>query len=635
MKPEVLLIILGVILIVGLLYLNGSKEGFATQQGIVPTATQESNIPTDTPGATSTNPTASKPQSRDIEDVMERLKNFMLLVEDKLPNDTDLKLADKYPMIDLQKEAPILREKLKRALTNFDTSGFTIVEFAKLRTRIDTLTEKLRLAKVIAPKASPREVQSVIDLLGRFSTLATQKRPENVDLSAEEKTKIMALRDEVPDLEQRLLAALAQSDASVYTRRKLNNVRQRIQVALTSLGRARTVGAGAGTKVEPTVAIPRPTTDETYAATVAAEPMPTVVAGPVGTITVQQLKDLVTRIGEEHLRLSNLRSTSATITTRIQQLAKLKADLGDIITKVEMKQMKLEDVPITPDSANKFLSGLKGDSGPLPPLIMPTGSLPAAIKAPKGIAEYAGIPEGEQAVTQLLSAAKDLRWSMEVRLEYDPHLKTREAMLGRIENIIKNLTTLSVSETPIPPEIHEKYIKEMKGIQNQFEEDPARYRGGDVGSMSRLPTAYGRTPSGAEVPTNEAISTAQGAGFGPQKDTFPTGEISPDVYIRPGFVMNDDQIAHRASAASFIPAAGGADYKARALELCRQVKSAGLGGTQTFGCINNPDEVGPSYDWKGNFTMVCNRLGDSWGRSYPEQFGCPPYDQTAKFSSGF
>jgi hypothetical protein len=66
----------------------------------------------------------------------------------------------------------------------------------------------------------------------------------------------------------------------------------------------------------------------------------------------------------------------------------------------------------------------------VPPLIVPAGSLPKAVKAPTGIAEYAGIPQGEQAVQKLLSAAKDLRWSMEVRLEYDPHLKTREAMLG-------------------------------------------------------------------------------------------------------------------------------------------------------------------------------------------------------------
>jgi hypothetical protein len=388
--------------------------------------------------------------------------------------------------------------------------------------------------------------------------------------------------------------------------------------------------------VEPVVAIPKPTDDATYAAVIAQEPAPTVAAGPVGVITLAQLKDLVKRVGEEHLRLSNLRSTAATVQTRLQQLEALKVNVSEMITKVELKQMKLEDVPITPDAATKFLATLKSDSEPVPPLIVPAGSTEELIKAPNGVAEYAGIPAGEQAVQQLLTAARDLRWSMDVRLEYDPHLKTREAMLGRLENIIRNLQTLSVSESAIPPKIHDSYLKELHSIQGQLKAQPATAGGGDVGAMSRLPTAYARTPSGIPEPGPQSVATAQGAGFGPQANTFPHGEVSPDVYIRPGFVMNDTQIERRGSAASFEPSSvAGPDYKARALEICRQIKSGALGDTASFGCIANPDEVGPTYNWKGNYTMVCNRLGDSWGRNYPAQFGCPPYDPTAKFSSGF
>jgi hypothetical protein len=564
------------------------------------------------------------------------LKNFALLADQKFPTDTDLKGRDLINVRRLLQNEPMLKTKLKKALANFDTSGFTVSEFAGLRTRIDSATAALRGATVTSPKASPVQVQSTIDALGRFSTLATQKRPENTDLPEDKKAEMMELRDSVPDLEQRLLAALAQSDASPFTQNKLSALRTRIISATTALNNASVVGAGAGRKVEQTVPVPSPMRDETYAAMVAAEPQPTVVAGPVGVITLQQLKDLVKRIDAEHLRLSNLRSTSATVTMRIQQLQLLKTNVSEFVTKIESKQMKLEDVPITPDAASKFLAGLKGNTGPVPPLIVPLGSVPKVVKAPTGVAQYAGISAGEQAAAKLLSAAKDLRWSMEVRLEYDPHLKMRDQMLGRIENIIKNLTTLSVSETPIPPHIHDSYMKEIQGIQRSFAADPLKQRGGgDVGAMSRLPTGYARTPQGAPRPSAESVNVAQGAGFGPQDNTFPHGEISPDIQIRPGFAMNDEQIARRASAASFIPAAGGADYKARALEICRQVKSAQLGDPISFGCITNPDEVGPSYDWKGNYTMVCNRLGDSWGRSYPAQFGCPPYDPTAKFSSGF
>jgi hypothetical protein len=638
MKPEVVYIILGVVLIVAALYVSSSSygtEGFATALGIVPTATQTSAIPSDIPGASSSNPAASRPQGKDIEDVQELLKNFVLLAEARYPKDTNLAGAPLLKVIQLQQQAPVLKTKLAAALTNFDTSGFTVAEFSGLRARIDAATTALRNAVVTAQKAPPTAVQEALTMLNDFSGLATQKRPENTDLIQPLKGNVMVLRDEVPDLEQRLLAAIAQSDASVFTTTRLADLKVRIDKATKALRAANVVGAGAGTQLQATVAVPRPSTDSEFAAVIAAEPQPTVVAGPMGKITVAQLKTLVSRIQEEHLRLSNLRSTSATITARIQQLNLLKANLGDIITKVEMKQMSIEDVPITPDAAEKFLAGLKSDKEPVPPLIVPAASMPSTIKAPTGVAPYGGISGGEQAVQKLLSAAKDLRWSMEVRLEYDPQLKTREKMLMRLENIIGNLNTLAVSETPIPPKIHESYLKELQGIQRGVQSNPPSYKGGDVGAMSRLPTGYAREPTGAPEPSAAAVSTAQGAGFGPQVNTFPHGEISPDVQIRPGFVMNDEQIARRASAASFIPAAGGADYKARALELCRQVKSAQLGDTVSFGCIANPDEVSSGYDWKGNFTMVCNRLGDSWGRSYPEQFGCPPYDPTAKFSSGF
>jgi hypothetical protein len=635
MKPEVVFIILGLVLLVTLIYFNKpATEGFA---GTVASTTETSMIPKDTPGATSTNPTASKPQARDIEDIQERLKNFVLLTESKYPRDTNLPTDDLASVMKLLSDAPGLKGKLTAALANFDTSGFTVGEFAGLRARIDSATEKLRGASSTALPAKPTAVQGALTLLNKFADLATQKRPENTNLPSAQKSDIMALRDSVPDLEQRLLAALAKSDASGFSATRVEELTAQIATSTALLKDAEVVGSGAGRQVEPVVAIPKPTDDATYAAVIAKEPAPTVVAGPVGVITVAQLKDLVSRIQEEHLRLSNLRSTAPSIVTRIQQLEALKANVAEFVTKVELKQMKLEDVPITPDAANSFLSSLKSDSEPVPPLIVPAGSMPGAIKAPNGIAEYAGIPAGEQAVQQLLTAARDLRWSMEVRLEYDPHLKTREAMLGRLENIIRNLQTLSVSESAIPPKIHDSYLKELHSIQGQLKAQPATTSGGgDVGPMSRLPTGYTRVPTGAPEPNQEAVAMAQGAGFGPQANTFPHGEVSPDVYIRPGFVMNDRQIERRGSAASFEPSSvPGPDYKARALEICRQIKSGALGDTASFGCIANPDEVGPTYNWKGNYTMVCNRLGDSWGRNYPAQFGCPPYDPTAKFSSGF
>jgi hypothetical protein len=108
---------------------------------------------------------------------------------------------------------------------------------------------------------------------------------------------------------------------------------------------------------------------------------------------------------------------------------------------------------------------------------------------------------------------------------------------------------------------------------------------------------------------------------------------NPDAMLRPGFIMNDETIKHRGSAAYFDDSTvGGLDYKQRSKDLCRQIKSANLGEPATFGCIENPEAVSSTYSWKGNFEMICNRLGDTWGGWYPEMFGCPKYDPTMKYS---
>jgi hypothetical protein len=358
--------------------------------------------------------------------------------------------------------------------------------------------------------------------------------------------------------------------------------------------------------------------------------MPTTVAAPPGQITLAELKSLRTRIQAEVLRLSNLRSTAATVTARIAQLEKLDADLGDMISAVERGTTKIEDIPITPDSAAGFLRDLgASNAGPIPPLMVPGGATPALLTTQAAAFEDS-MPSGET-LHKMLEAAKDLRWSMDVRLEYDPTLARREQMLERVEKIVGDLTRASIAGTAVAPSQFDKYLQEMRAIKTVVGAQPVRTA--PQTSDRRLMGAEGRAPSVPEIPNDAALSAAQGAGFGPQPETFPHGEISTDIAIRPGFAMNDEQIQNRASASAFNPAAvGGPDYKQRAADLCRQIKSAQLGDAASFGCVANPDEVGPSYSWKGNYTMICNRLGDSWGRGYPAQFGCPPYDPTARFS---
>jgi hypothetical protein len=579
MKPEITLLILGVVLIGIYLYFSRVYEGFISPEAAarikarrdeaqqrlatiraklpnqaanpapssrapVPKATQDSAIPVATPGATSSDPTKSQAQPKDVEATMEVLKNFGLLAAQKNPDSTDMKDEDKSKALYFLMMLENLNNELQAALASSDVSKFTLKDLTTIRTTVADLTEKLRNAKVIKPSG--------------------------------------------------------------------------------------------GSMIQAPIKEPSGTRDADYAALVQAEPTPTVAAGPVGVLSLADLKNLQTRVNTEKLRLANLRSSAATVQSRISQLEKLSADLGDIITAVERKAMKLEEVPISPDAAQKFLKDLQSNSGPIPPLIVPKGVTPPRVAASGGIAQFNGVPTDNAMVQKLLEQARNLKWTLDVRLEYDPQMKMREKMLERLEKITKNLTLMSVSDRGMSPAAYHQTAQEMAALQDAMGQQPAN-RGPPVeGSMARLGSVAARVPTGAAMPGFDQVYAAQGAGLGTQPNMFPHGEISPDIQIRPGFVMNDAQIARRPSTASFDSSTvGGPDYKRRALDLCRQIKSGQLGDPKSFGCISNPDEVGPDYSWKGNFTMICNRLGDSWGRAYPEQFGCPKYDPTAKFSSGF
>jgi hypothetical protein len=210
-----------------------------------------------------------------------------------------------------------------------------------------------------------------------------------------------------------------------------------------------------------------------------------------------------------------------------------------------------------------------------------------------------------------------------VRLEYDPKFAYRERMMTRLTEIVNKLTSLAVSETPLPQKVYDQFLFELREIQRALNDSPPQPSAGSA--MGRLSSTSSRESfTGAMWPSNTDAAAGSDGGDN-LAEAFPTAACdSADALYRPGFVMNDDQIARRGTASAFQgESLAGADYKARSLELCRQIKSASLGDPASFGCVANPDEVGPTYSWRGNYEMVCNRLGDSWGRNYPEQFGCP------------
>jgi len=618
-----ILIFIGAIVV--LLIFVKKYEGF---DGTVPTNADTSSIPVATPGANTADPTNTPSNASDIL----ALKTLVSDLKTELAKNPELTgiPEDKKPALNFAKQnLPNLEKELDGFLGDVSKTNKLYVD--RTTNDIKMMIEALRNvpgstaapaapAAPEAPTVDVKEVQRALDALKALRSAMLRKDPLKTNMPTNIRNNIVMLRPRFPAMENRLNAALADPSKSTFTTEEVVRLSLEYENSKKWLDDAVLQSTIQQQKVEEA---------KSYQEVVnanAADAKATTVAGPVTIITKQQLLNLQARITSEIRRISNLRSRSATMITRKTQLEKLLADLTDIIQSVDRKALKLEDVPIQPQDADNFLKAMASGKN-LPSLIVPKGKTPAVIQG-KGAAFPAMTPE----IQQLLERAQYLKWDLEVKLSYDPKLAIQDRALKLLESLEKKLTAAAVSDTPIPPQLHAEYMSQLSQLQTSLDKKSEKSRPSGS-SNGRLPTTHSRimNASSAEYPDNTQLLNAQGAHSGP-RNTFPNGEISPDVYIRPGFVMNDETIARRASSSAFDPSVvGGPDYKKRALDLCKQVKSAQLGDPESFGCIDSPDAVSSSYSWKGNYQMVCNRLGDTWGGWYPEMFGCPKYDPTDKF----
>ncbi len=626
-----ILILIGAIVV--LMIFVKKYEGF---DGTVPTNTDTSSIPVATPGANTSDPTNTPSNASDVL----ALKTLVNDLKTEITKNPELNGVpdDKKPTVMIAKNnISSLEKQLDEFLADISKSNKTFVD--RTTNEVKMAIEALRNvpgsataapaaaapataapAAAAVPTVDVKEVQRALDALKELRSAMLRKDPLKTNMPTNVRNNIIMMRPQFPSIENRLNAALADPSKSTFTTEEVIRLSSEYENSKKWLDDALLQSTVQQQKVEEAKVYSEVVNNNANAAKAAT------AAGPVSIITKQQLLNLQARINSEIRRLANLRSKSATITTRKAQLEKLLADLTDIIQSVDRKALKLEDVPIRPEDADNFLKALASGKN-LPALIVPKGKTPEVIQG-KGAAFPAMTPE----VQQLLERAQYLKWDLEVKLSYDPKLAIQDRALKLLESLEKKLTAAAVSDTPIPPKLHAEYMAQLSQLQSSLDKKSEKSKPSGS-SIGRLPTTHSRTtnPSYAEYPDRTQLLNAQGAQSGPS-NRFPNGEISPDVYIRPGFVMNDETIARRASSSAFDPSVvGGPDYKKRALDLCRQVKSAQLGDPESFGCISNPDAVSSSYSWKGNYQMVCNRLGDTWGGWYPEMFGCPKYDPTDKF----
>jgi hypothetical protein len=318
-------------------------------------------------------------------------------------------------------------------------------------------------------------------------------------------------------------------------------------------------------------------------------------------LSMNQLNTLIDKIDFEILALKRIPETPTLLAT-ISRLAVLRQDLTEIRIKITATppEMTLANVGISSQDADNFLASLgrASASSTYPSLLQSKGftSSPSGTNASL-LGNLSNMLENQD-LQKVFEGIQFIKWKFEV--DYDPKLHEKFFLLDRLENLEKRILSYSSAGTPVPSEVRELAKKELEFINLQIK------------SSTTAPTAK-PVESYAGIGENTRIPTAIS-----NKDPRVY-----DVYVRPGSLMNDEQIKNRANVSYFSDQVGQPDYKKRVEFLCNQIQSAGLGNPTNFGCISDPKSVSAEYSWRGNWNMVCSRVGDTWGAWYPEMFGCP------------
>ena len=247
----------------------------------------------------------------------------------------------------------------------------------------------------------------------------------------------------------------------------------------------------------------------------------------------------------------------------------------------------------------------------------------------------------KKTISKLRETMRDMSWDMRIDVGYDPNVTRQRRITERLNTISNEIESGRLSRE----NLRAKFM-ELEILKQQLETSNRRKISAAATAPDAATEAANKNYGSANTSDNNPLGAKVAPIYEEDKPRPIPGKIgkngkiivkqeiltsiekplaSNDYKIRPGFEMSTEEINKRGSRASFdYTLVGGPDYKKMAKFLCGQIKAAGLGEPKEFGCIANQEEdVGPDYSWKGNYKMVCSRLGNTWGEWYPEMFGCP------------
>jgi hypothetical protein len=300
-------------------------------------------------------------------------------------------------------------------------------------------------------------------------------------------------------------------------------------------------------------------------------------------INTTELKTLQVNISAFITQLQNSGTVNAVINQRINVLNVILRQVMDYQTQVETGRMKASDIPIKFKDYEVFLRFVNINdpttnmNNPLPYLLSATGASSSLSNLFPFF--FSGDISGAQLARELFEKyAKNLFTDV----GYDVNVK---------------LNKKSDSERKVAEEIAKALANGTLGKNSKLAFDDEGDEDGDTN---------GKAPSSITGMFNSIIQAVTGQQSPGQNSTAGSGNSSVSI-----------------TANSPPSAPGRFNWKDRSKEICDQVSKRGL-NAYDYGCLNNPDDVGENFSYRGYARMVCARLETNYDPSIPGLCGCPP-----------
>jgi len=288
--------------------------------------------------------------------------------------------------------------------------------------------------------------------------------------------------------------------------------------------------------------------------------------------TLKQLQDFQIKVVVEIQRLSVSGTSDPVIVARIQVLQKIKADIDQVIDRLQKRQITPDTVPIFATDLERSLPVLGRPDAPLPNLLKGQG-LPGILASlfPGGLSagDSEQLAQTNNIVKGYMKKFFDgSSWSMSYRYDNPDIEKMRLETANKTHEFIRELKDLNGLGGGLP------------GVKS-CGADPVEYSDPKAPNQSVTVGHNTRTDYDAGLPG--ASSTTMKSACEP----------------------------------------GNMDWQKRNKEIVVQIRKRGF-NPMSFGALPDNTEVSSEFSWRGHTNMMCMRLNTTTDPGLATSVGCPP-----------